>query len=80
MDMFFESLFVRKLYADGIRRSGTFCPIRRRAGGSSQHAIPAGADVDDIEQREKRVNLLPAVARDCLQGACRMSGDWRALR
>ena len=28
--------------------------------------------------REKRVNLLPAVARDCLQGACRMSEVSRA--
>jgi len=38
----------------------------------------AGADVDDIERREKRVNLLPAVARDCLQGACQMSEVSRA--
>ena len=79
-DMFFESLFVRKLYADGIRRRY----ILSNTTASREGEVPtplcaaAGADVDDIERREKRVNLLPAVARDCLRGACRMSEVSRA--
>ena len=79
-DMFFESLFVRKLYADGIRRRY----ILSNTTASREGEVPtplcaaAGADVDDIERREKRVNLLPAVARDCLQGACQMSEISRA--
>ena len=78
--MFFESLFVRKLYADGIRRRY----ILSNTTASREGEVPtplcaaAGVDVDDIERREKRVNLLPAVARDCLQGACQMSEVSRA--
>ena len=74
-DMFFESLFARELYADSIRRR--YILQNRTASRENLIATPfcaaAGADVEAVELREKRINLLPAVARACLAGDCRAS-------
>ena len=79
-DMFFESLFARELYADSIRRR--YILQNRTASRENLIATPfcaaAGAEVEAVELREKRINLLPAVARACLAGDCRASDVSRA--